>query len=148
MKTTIALCAFLVSIPASAQQIYRVVGADGRVQYTDKPPAGAAASPVRSRINSYGGTPTVSGTAAPAAAARPEVTMFATSWCPYCRKAQAYFARHGIRYTHVDIEKSQGGRAEYDRLGGRGVPVILVGGQRMNGFSEERLSEMLKSAGY
>lgn len=147
MKKIIALCALSVCIPASAQQIYRVVGADGRVQYTDKPPAGAQAAPVESRINSYSGVPTVSGTA-PAAATRPEVKMFATDWCPYCRKAQAYFAQRGIRYTHVDIEKSDAARAEYQRLGGRGVPVILVGTQRMNGFSEERLAQMLKAAGY
>jgi hypothetical protein len=32
--------------------------------------------------------------------------------------------------------------------GARGVPVILVGTQRMNGYSEERLAAMLKAAGY
>jgi hypothetical protein len=33
-------------------------------------------------------------------------------------------------------------------MGARGVPVILVGTQRMNGYSEERLAAMLKAAGY
>jgi glutaredoxin len=74
--------------------------------------------------------------------------MYATDWCPYCRRAQAFFARQGIRYTHLDIEKSPAAHAEYKQLGGRGVPVILVGAQRMNGFSEERLAQMLKAAGY
>ena len=147
MKKILALCALLVSIPASADPVYRIVGPDGRVEYTNKPPAGAKATPVQTRINSYSGAPTVSGSAS-AGATRPEIKMFATDWCPYCRRAQAYLAQRGIRYTHVDIEKSGSGRAEYDRLGGKGVPVILVGGQRMNGFSEERLSQMLRSAGY
>ena len=62
--------------------------------------------------------------------------MYATSWCPYCAKARAYFARRGIAYVEIDIEKSREGRAEYDRLGARGIPVILVGSQCMNGFSE------------
>ena len=79
---------------------------------------------------------------------RPEVKMYATSWCPYCAKARAYFARRGIAYVEVDVEKSRAGRAEYDRLGARGVPVILVGAQRMNGFSEARLSQLLADAGY
>ena len=118
MKKIIALCALSVCIPASAQQ-----------------------------INSYSGVPTVSGTA-PAAATRPEVKMYATDWCPYCRKAQAFFAQQGIRYAHIDIEKSEAGKAEYQRHGGRGVPLILVGTQRMNGFSEEGLAQMLKTAGY
>jgi glutaredoxin len=77
-----------------------------------------------------------------------EVKMYATSWCPYCAKARAYFARRGIAYVEVDIEKSREGRAEYDRLGARGIPVILVGQQRMNGFSEARLSQLLTDAGY
>ena len=70
---------------------------------------------------------------------RAEVKMYATSWCPYCAKARTYFSRRGIAYVEVDIEKSREGRAEYDRLGARGIPVILVGPQRMNGFSEARL---------
>src|SRR5678815_1352320 len=87
--------------------------------------------------------------AAPAMAqTRPEVKMYATSWCPYCAKARAYFARRGIAYVEVDIEKSREGRAEYERLGARGIPVILVGPQRMNGFSEARLSQLLSEAGY
>jgi glutaredoxin len=77
-----------------------------------------------------------------------EVKMYATSWCPYCAKARAYFARRNIAYVEVDIERSREGRAEYDRLGARGVPVILVGTQRMNGFSEARLSQILSEAGY
>jgi len=82
------------------------------------------------------------------AGAKPEVKMYATSWCPYCAKARSYFARRGIAYVEVDIEKSREGRAEYDRLGARGIPVILVGPQRMNGFSEARLSQLLADAGY
>jgi glutaredoxin len=76
-----------------------------------------------------------------------EVKMYATSWCPYCAKARAYFARRNIAYVEVDVEKPEG-RAEYQRLGARGVPVILVGTQRMNGFSEARLSQILSEAGY
>jgi glutaredoxin len=74
--------------------------------------------------------------------------MYATDWCPHCRRAQAFFAKQGIRYTHIDIEKSEAGRAEYRSLGGRGVPLIVVGSQRMSGFGEERMMQMLKAAGY
>jgi glutaredoxin len=149
MKKIIALCALLACIPASAQQVYRWVGPDGRVQYSDKPPPGVKASPVESRINSYSGTPVVSGAPPAARAARqPEVRMYATDWCGYCKQARQYFARNGIRYTELDVEKSDAARAEYQRLGARGVPVILVGEQRMNGYSEDRLAAMLKAAGY
>jgi glutaredoxin len=150
MRTIIALCALLAAIPADAQ-IHRWVDADGKVHYSSEPPPeGVKAKPVPNRINSYRGTPVVSG-APPAsrpAQTRPEIRMYATDWCTYCKRAQAYFARQGIRYTHIDIEKSQAGHAEYRGLGGRGVPLITVGTQRMSGFSEEALAQMLKSAGY
>ena len=149
MKRIIAVCALLACLPASAQQIYRWVDADGRVRYTtEKPPAGVKASVVESRINSYSGAPQVSGKASSIGITRPEVKMYATDWCGYCRKAREYFARNGIRYTELDVEKVPAAREEYQRLGARGVPVILVGTQRMNGYSEERLAAMLKAAGY
>jgi glutaredoxin len=62
--------------------------------------------------------------------------MYATSWCPYCAKARAYFAQSGIAYVEHDVEKSARARAEFKRLGGRAVPLIVVGREKMNGFSE------------
>src|SRR5688500_11884506 len=120
MKKTAIICALLVCVPAStaAQQIHRWVDAQGRVQYSDKPPPGVTSSPVQSRISSYGGTPVVSGTAS-AGATRPEIRMYATDWCGYCRKAREFFARQGIRYTELDVDKSAAARVEYQRLGAR-----------------------------
>ena len=147
MKKIIVACALLACIPASAQQIHRWVDADGRVQYSDKPPPGVKSAPVQSRVSSYAGTPVVSG-APSVGTTRPEIKMYTTDSCGYCRQAKAFFGRQGIRYTELDVEKSAVARGEYNRLGARGVPVILVGAQRMNGYSEERLAQMLKAAGY
>jgi glutaredoxin len=147
MKKIIALCALLACLPAEAQQVYRWVDGNGRTQYGDKPPPGVKAAAVQSRISSYSGTPTVSGSAS-AGATRPEIKMYVTEWCGYCKQARAYFSRQGIRYTELDVEKSAAARAEYQQLQGRGVPLILVGTQRMNGYSEDRLAQMLKGAGY
>jgi glutaredoxin len=155
MKSLCIAVAAILAIAAgsawSQQQVYRWVDADGRVRYTsEKPPEGVKATPLQSRISSYIGTPTVVG-AAPAVAGRAqpaEVKMYATDWCGYCKQARAFMAKKGIRYAELDIEKSPAARAEYDRLGARGVPVILVGAQRMNGYSEERLAAMLKANGH
>jgi len=66
----------------------------------------------------------------------PEVVMYATSWCPYCAQARAYFKQSGIAYVEHDVEKSARARADFRRLGGRAVPLIVVGREKMNGFSE------------
>jgi len=151
LRMALAVVLGVLSAGAASQTIYRWVDGNGRVHYTsEKPPEGAKGAALQSRISSSSGTPVVSGKApAPsAAAARAEVKMYSTDWCGYCRQAREYFTRNGIRYTEVDIEKSAAARSEYERLGGRGVPVILVGAQRMNGFSEPSMSALLKSAGY
>jgi glutaredoxin len=153
VKSTAVTLAMLCVLAGSAfsQPIYRWVDASGRVQYTtEKPPAGVKSATVGPRVSSYSGTPVVSEQTpvAPQAAAPAGVTMYSTDWCPYCRKARDYFARNGVRYSELDIEKSPAAKAEYDRLGGRGVPLILVGSQRMSGFGEERLAQMLKAAGH
>ena len=130
-----ALVLALLAGAAQAQQIYRWVDGTGRVQYSaEKPPAGAQASVLQPRVSSIGG--------------KPAVKMYATDWCPYCKQARAYFARNGIPYAELDIEKSETAKAEHKRIGGRGIPVILVGSERMNGFSEQRMAQMLKAAGY
>jgi glutaredoxin len=74
------------------------------------------------------------------------VVMYATAWCPYCAKARAYFKRTGTSYTEHDIEKSADARAEFKRLGGRGVPLILVGDEKMAGFSELAFESALMRA--
>jgi glutaredoxin len=84
---------------------------------------------------------------APARAeATPPVVMYATSWCPYCAKAREYFARSGIAYVEHDVEKSARANAEFRRLGGRGVPLIVVGREKLNGFSEQGFEDMLARA--
>ena len=65
-----------------------------------------------------------------------------------CKQAKAYLAGKGIYFSEYDVETSDIGRQEYKRLGGKGVPIILVGKQRMDGFSSSRLDEMLKNVGY
>ena len=143
------LCAAaLASLPAFAQ-LYRWTDDKGVIHYSDKPPARGEAKKVDTQVNSYSGPATVSTTGAPAAGtAKPQVKMLATAWCGYCARARAYLKSRGIPFEELDVEKSAQGRQEYRALKGRGVPIILVGNQRMNGYDQARLEGMLQAAGY
>lgn len=66
----------------------------------------------------------------------PAVVMYSTDWCGYCAKARAYFAENGIAYVDHDIDTSAAAGAAFRRHGGRVVPLIFVGSQRLDGFSE------------
>jgi glutaredoxin len=72
------------------------------------------------------------------------VIMYSTRWCPYCRKARAYFEGHKIAYVEYDVEASAENRQQFEALKGRGVPLILVGDKRMEGFSARSFEALLK----
>jgi glutaredoxin len=140
--------AALVSLPAFAQ-LYKWTDDKGVIHYSDKAPDKRDAKAVEITINSYSGPATVSTTGVPAAAAaKAPVKMLATSWCGYCAKARAYLNSRGIPFEELDVEKSAQGKQEYRALKGRGVPIILVGNQRMNGYDQARLEGMLRAAGH
>lgn len=70
------------------------------------------------------------------------VIMYTTQSCPACTAAKSYFARKGISYDERDVNRSPAALQEFRQLGGRGVPLILVGSERMEGFNPGRLDKL------
>jgi glutaredoxin len=75
---------------------------------------------------------------------QPEVILYATDWCGYCKLTREFFHANGIRYTEQDIEKSSAALAERQKLGGNGIPVIVVGDKVIKGYSEGELRQILR----
>jgi glutaredoxin len=147
MRLLLGCLALLVAANAAAQ-VYRWTDEKGRVVYGNEPPSGAKADVVRDRINSYGGPPEVRRAPALAKASTTvPVVLYATSWCGYCAQARAYFAKKGVPYIERDVEKSADAHAEFKRLGGRGVPLIVHGDNVMRGFREQSLDALLARNG-
>lgn len=80
--------------------------------------------------------------AADTACREQRVVMLMTTWCPYCRKATAFFKEHGIKVQEIDIEKTENERIRTLRPRAA-VPTILVGDTIIEGFSETRLRQLL-----
>ena len=136
---SIVLFLGLSSGPASAGGgIYKWVDDNGNVHFSDKPPSEGKASEVKIRINSYT-SPRI--TVSPfanqtdKAADSKQVVLYSTRWCGYCKKARNYFQKNNIASTEYDVETTEKGKRDYHALGGSSVPIILVGGKRLNGFS-------------
>ena len=113
--------------------IYKWVDEDGRVHLADKPPRNVASETVDLKFNTYTSPQLYKSDLGVGASNR--VIMYSAVWCGVCKKARAYFKQKDIVFKEYDIEKSAKGKRDFKRLGGRGVPVILVGSQRLNGFS-------------
>ncbi len=76
--------------------------------------------------------------------AAPRITLYTTPACPHCRQAKHYLQHMGLRFQEFDIQNSGRAKRAFDRLGARGVPVIIVGETRIDGFDRKRLDGLLK----
>ncbi len=141
-------------------EIYKYVDAEGRMHFTDTPPAGANAKQLNIQPNIIEGgiKPKSSANGEPSAAEirkknllettkQPKVELFVTSWCGYCKKAEAYLRKKGIKYTAYDIEKNpQAARRKASLTSRKGVPFALIGAQKLTGFSEMAYEQALQKA--
>lgn len=146
-------CLLIAGPPASAE-IYKWTDEHGRSQFTDKPPTTKQVEQVKlSPLNTYDAPSQIfidETLARPVTspARRASVVVYSTTWCGVCTRAKNWLRANSIDFTEYDVEKSTQGKLDFKKLGARGVPVILVGKQRMNGFSAARMREMLITAGY
>ncbi|MEX6501297.1 glutaredoxin family protein [Pseudomonas zhanjiangensis] len=74
-----------------------------------------------------------------AASGHGEVVLYATQWCGYCAKTRTLLAEEGIAYREVDIEKNPSGHAQFQALGGRGVPLLDVRGEIIHGYNPKAM---------
>lgn len=153
LRIFLAFLLWAVCLPGQAD-IYKWTDANGRVHFTDKPPVEKQAEQVKlGPINTYNAPSKIF---IDETLARPvskpgrlaSVVVYSTTWCGVCVRAKKWLSDNRIRFTEYDVEKNERGRRDYIQLGARGVPVILVGKQRMNGFSPGRMQQMLRNAGY
>jgi glutaredoxin len=147
MLVTAALLTFS-SVPGFAQQ-YQVVGADGKVTYTDRPPVVAG-----DRISTFKAnrTPAASEAALPAelrqAVQRYPVTLYVTANCPPCDSARQLLRQRGIPHAEKNVVTGEDGEALLRLTGGRDAPAVTIGAQVVRGLSSETWTSYLDAAGY
>jgi len=65
------------------------------------------------------------------------VTVYSTTTCGWCRRAEQLLARHGIPFDIVDVTTDREARADLiERANWRTVPVIFVDGRPIGGYRE------------
>ena len=140
--------ATLFSAGASAQGVYRVVGPDGKVTYSDQPPpASANARPV-SGASAAAATAGSLPSELRQAAGRYPVTLYAAADCAPCDNGRNFLNTRGIPYTEKAVSSSDD-IAAFRRLSGvSSLPMLAVGGQHLKGYSESEWTQYLDAAGY
>lgn len=72
------------------------------------------------------------------------VTVYSTPTCHFCKMAKEFFTEKGVQYTNYDVATDAAKRSEMIELTGQlGVPVIVIDGEAMVGFSRDIVATKL-----
>jgi glutaredoxin len=135
---------------ASQAQVFRVIGPDGKVTFTDRPPPDAKATPASTvTMTGGGGSPMASLPAeVRTAASRFPVTVYTTADCAPCLTARNFLASRGVPYSEKTVTTKDDVQALTSLAGEARLPFATIGGQHVRGFSEVEWSQYLDAAGY
>ncbi|MEO8249285.1 MAG: glutaredoxin family protein [Burkholderiales bacterium] len=147
---TISIFAVALSALATAhaqQPMFRSVGPDGRVTYSDR-------APIEPRTESR----TVLGASAPPAATMPfelrqavsrhPVTLYTSSDCAPCASARDLLNARGVPFSERTVTSHDEIAALKTLSGAQSVPFATIGSQKLSGFSEGEWRKYLDAAAY
>ena len=138
------------SASQAQQQVYRIVGPDGKVTFSDQPPPAASNARVTSSSSDSAG--------AAAAAALPfelrrvagqyPVTLYTGENCAPCVSARSMLSTRGIPFSEKTVTTNEDSQA-LKRLSGESMlPFMTIGSQQLKGFSDAEWTQFLDAAGY
>jgi len=143
------LIALAVVLPCQAQ--YKVIGADGKVTYTDRAP-----QPQDGKVSTLGLKP-ITAVGDPSglpielrqAVTRYPVTLYVLNGnCDPCEAARRLLRQRGIPYSEKQVQSADDGDALERLSGGRDAPTLSIGSQTLRGFAPEVWGSYLDAAGY
>jgi mycoredoxin len=79
-----------------------------------------------------------------------DLIVYSAAWCPDCREAKRFLAKHNIAYQEIDIESTPGAAAEVVKnTGKRAIPQFVIDGEWVQpyvpgrGFLHEEMAKRL-----
>jgi glutaredoxin len=84
------------------------------------------------------------------AAATPQIIIYSTSWCGFCRTEKQYLDSKHIPYISKDIEEDEAAYKELMRKTNgsyAGVPMTDIGGDMILGYDRPKLDEAIEKHG-
>ena len=136
-----------------AQGVYRIVGPDGKVTFSDRPPAEPSAQPPRAATSTAPAAESAgNGGALPyqlrQIAGRFPVTLYTGSDCAPCTSARNLLIARGVPFTERTVSTNEDIAALQRLSGTSSLPFGTIGSQQLTGFSESEWGQYLDAAGY
>jgi hypothetical protein len=136
---------------SQAQQVYRIVGPDGKVTYSDKPPPVTSNAKVTSGTGASGGGGSASSSLPfelRQVASKYPVTLYTGENCGPCGSARALLIGRGVPFTEKTVITVDDAAALQRLSGENSLPFGTIGGQQLKGFSDAEWTQFLNAAGY
>ncbi|NIM41068.1 MAG: DUF4124 domain-containing protein [Hydrogenophaga sp.] len=153
IAATLATAGLLAALPATAQGVYRIVGPDGRVTFSDQPPPAANARPQAGTGSASSGSGSATG--GPQlpfelrqTASRYPVVLYTGENCAPCNSGRNLLGSRGIPYTEKTITTSEDAEALRRLNNDATLPLLTIGGQKLRGYLETEWTQYLDAAGY
>ena len=149
--TLVAASVLMASLSVHAQ--FKVVEPDGRVTYSDRPPAPSAGA----RVTALRRDGTLAADVAQAlvlplelrqTATRFPVTLYAGADCVPCDSGRRLLRARGIPFVERSVTDDADGEELVRLSNGRTVPTLTVGAQVLRGYSETEWHSTLDLASY
>ncbi len=149
-RAALALAFALVALPGQAQ--FKVIGADGKVTYTDREP-NAAEGKVVPLGNRAVVQPAVAEPDLPfelrQATSKYPVTLYVTSTaCEPCNAGRQMLKTRGIPFNERLVISAEDSEALERLSGAREAPTLSIGTQILRGYAAESWAWYLDTAGY
>ncbi|WP_394791631.1 DUF4124 domain-containing protein [Rhodoferax sp.] len=151
MISTLA-CALLAVAASSvqAQTVYRIVGPDGKISFSDQPPPPASKSKVTTTAPSGGGN--ASNAALPfelkEVVQRYPVTLYTSASCAPCASARNLLSSRGVPFTERTVNTNEDAEALKRISGDTSLPFGTIGSQQLKGYSDVEWTQYLDAAAY
>ncbi len=149
-KAGLCVVSLLAVTGAGAQTVYRSVGADGRVTFSDKASANAELGKVAGSSTSAAAG--ASNSDLPfelrQVVSRYPVTLYSAPDCGPCASGRAMLGSRGVPFAERSVTTSDD-IASLQRISGENsLPVLTIGSQRIKGYSDQEWTQYLDAAGY
>ncbi len=74
------------------------------------------------------------------------ILLYTRANCSHCRQLKQWLKARGQTFAEFDVQKSRRAAKALAQLGGRGVPLVVVGDEVVHGFDQKRLSRLLSES--
>ena len=132
-----------------AQPVFRIVEPDGKVTFSDKPPAVSNAKITTAAGASGGG---VASSSLPfelrQVAQKYPVTLYTGENCSPCQSARSMLITRGVPFSEKTVTTADDSQALLRLSGENSLPFATIGGQQLKGFSDAEWTQFLNAAGY